>query len=297
MTVRIGSIDLIGVQSVQTIEARTLIEQRVPEQQGSVFQDLGREPVTVELEGFLFGTDVLDTLETLRTAQAKAEPQSFAADAVVGTDLTDVVIETFRVRQIAGYAGRYRFVMRLKEHIEPAQSAASAQAPVNQAIAADSADWGQNSLAAANVLADPASLSSALDTNPALLQHIDMADLGDSVVRNMDALDAGNLDGMIGKVASADPGKAAGFLERLKERGGMAAMLAKYAQTGMDFLAKLDPAKLKGALAGIVTAFRGGLDFLKKLKIVVDSATELLRAIAELQLPEPFRRLIEVPHQ
>ena len=45
MSVRIGKIELTGVQDLHTEEARTLVEQRVPEQQGSVFQDLGREPL------------------------------------------------------------------------------------------------------------------------------------------------------------------------------------------------------------------------------------------------------------
>ena len=57
MSVRIGKIELTGVQDLHTEEARTLVEQRVPEQQGSVFQDLGREPVTIVIDGLLFGTD------------------------------------------------------------------------------------------------------------------------------------------------------------------------------------------------------------------------------------------------
>jgi hypothetical protein len=95
MSVRIGKIELSGVQDLHTEEARTLVEQRVPEQQGSVFQDLGREPVTILIDGLLFGEESLSALETLRQAHAKAEPQSFAADLVVGTDLTDVIIEDF----------------------------------------------------------------------------------------------------------------------------------------------------------------------------------------------------------
>ena len=293
MAVRIGKIQLNGVQAVRTAEARTLVEQRAPDQQGSVFQDMGREPISVDVDGFLFGPDVLGALETLRRAHAKAEPQSFAADVLVGTDLTDVVIETFRVRQVAGTADRYRFVMRLKEHVEPPQSAAASQAPVAASVRGDAASWGQNSLAAADVLADPASLSAAMEANPAMLQHLDMAGLGDAVVRQMDDLQAANLDGMIGTLASANPAKAASFLERLRDKGGMAAVLAKYAQSGMDFLGRIDPAALKGALAGIVAAVRGGLDFLKRLTAVVDSTKALLEAVAGLQLPEPLLRLIE----
>ena len=109
MTVRLGKIELTAVQSLHTEESRTLVEQRVPEQQGSVFQDLGRDPVTLMLEGLLLGEQALQTLEKLRQAQAKAEPLSFAADIAEGSELTEVVIEDFRARQVAGYAARFRF--------------------------------------------------------------------------------------------------------------------------------------------------------------------------------------------
>lgn len=289
MAVRIGGIDLPGVQNLHTEESRTLVEQRVPEQKGSVFQDLGREPVTIVLDGFLFGDSVLDTLETLRTAQSKAEPQSFAADVITGTDLTEVVIETFQVRQVAGYASRYRFIMRLREHVEPPQSSAAAQAPVDADVQSDAASWGDNSVGAAGVLADPASLTGALDENPALLDHLDMDDLGDSVMRNMDGLDANQLDGITGKLAELNPDKAEGFFQRLQQKGGMIGMLAKYVQTGIDFVKNIDPSKLKGLLK----AFKGGLDFLKKLKQVIDDATSLIDAITKLELPESFKRLMQ----
>jgi DNA circularisation protein N-terminus len=289
VAVRIGSIDLPGVQNVHTEESRTLVEQRVPEQKGSVFQDLGREPVTIALDGFLFGDNVLDTLATLRSAQSKAEPQSFAADVITGTDLTEVVIETFQVRQVAGYASRYRFIMRLREHVEPPQSASAAHAPVDADVQSDAANWGDSSVAAAGVLADPASLTDALDQNPALLGNLDMDDLGDSVMRNMDGLDASQLDGITGKLVELNPDKAEGFFQRLQRKGGMLRMLAKYVQSGIDFVKNIDPSKLKG----LMKAFKGGLDFLKKLKQVVDDAVSLFEAIRHLDLPDSFKRLMQ----
>ena len=64
------------------------------------------------------------------TAQAKAQPMSFAADIIVGSDLTDVIIESFRVRQVAGYRSRYRFALRVKEHVEPPEPASAGSAAV-----------------------------------------------------------------------------------------------------------------------------------------------------------------------
>jgi hypothetical protein len=289
MSVRIGKIELSGVQDLHTEEARTLVEQRVPEQQGSVFQDLGREPVTILIDGLLFGDESLSALETLRQAHAKAEPQSFAADLVVGTDLTDVIIEDFKVRQVAGYKDRYRFSLRLREHIEAPEASGAAMADVNAQVSADGAAWGDASLAAAGVLQDPASLPAALAANPALLDNLDMDALGDAVAGNLDKLDTGQLNGMLDTLAAADPTKAGGLIDALGRAGALGGMLAKYAQEGADFLKQLDPSKL----SSLMKAFSGGLDFLKQLKAVADSATRLAGAIRDLKLPPELDRIIK----
>ena len=289
MSVRIGKIELTGVQDLHTEEARTLVEQRVPEQQGSVFQDLGREPVTIVIDGLLFGADALSSLETLRQAHAKAEPQSFAADLVVGTDLTEVVIEDFRVRQLAGYRDRFRFSLRLREHIEPPQASDAAMADVNAGVATDAAAWGDGSLAAAGVLQDPASLAAALSANPALLDSLDMDALGDAVANNLDSLDAGQLDGMLNSIAAADPSKAGGLFSALGKAGALGSMLAKYAQEGAAFLKQLDPSKL----SALMKAFSGGLEFLNQLKKVADAAGRLAGDITQLQLPPEIERIVK----
>jgi hypothetical protein len=289
MSVRIGKIELTGVQDLHTEEARTLVEQRVPEQQGSVFQDLGREPLTIVIDGLLFGADALSSLETLRQAHAKAEPQSFAADLVVGTDLTEVVIEDFRVRQLAGYRDRFRFSLRLREHIEPPQASDAAMADVNAGVATDAAAWGDGSLAAAGVLQDPASLAAALSANPALLDSLDMDALGDAVANNLDSLDAGQLDGMLNSIAAADPSKAGGLFSALGKAGALGSMLAKYAQEGAAFLKQLDPSKL----SALMKAFSGGLEFLNQLKKVADAAGRLAGDITQLQLPPEIERIVK----
>ncbi|MBL0282583.1 MAG: DNA circularization N-terminal domain-containing protein [Zoogloea sp.] len=289
MSVRIGKIELTGVQDLHTEEARTLVEQRVPEQQGSVFQDLGREPLTIVIDGLLFGADALSSLETLRQAHAKAEPQSFAADLVVGTDLTEVVIEDFRVRQLAGYRDRFRFSLRLREHIEPPQASDAAMADVNAGVATDAAAWGDGSLAAAGVLQDPASLAAALSANPALLDSLDMDALGDAVANNLDSLDAGQLDGMLNSIAAADPSKAGGLFSALGKAGALGSMLAKYAQEGAAFLKQLDPSKL----SSLMKAFSGGLEFLNQLKKVADAAGRLAGDITQLQLPPEIERIVK----
>jgi len=291
MAVRIGKVELTGVQSLHTEESRTLVEQRVPEQQGSGFQDLGREPVTLVLDGFLHGDDAASTLETLRAAQAKAEPMSFAADIVVGTELTDVIIESVRVRQVAGYRSRYRFALRLREHVEPPQPAGAGAAAVGATAKQDAEAWGADQMAASGVLQDPASLPDALAANPGMLAALDNTELAGALSRDMDALSAGQLDGVLGAVANADPTKAEGLLGKLKEAGSLGSMLAKYATEGAAFLKGIDLNKL-GALA---KAFAGGLQFIQQLLKVVQAGGKLIDDIAHLELPKAIGAQLPPP--
>ena len=139
------------------------------------------------------------------------------------------------------------------------------------------------------VLQDPASLPAALAANPALLDNLDMDALGDAVAGNLDKLDTGQLNGMLDTLAAADPTKAGGLIDALGRAGALGGMLAKYAQEGADFLKQLDPSKL----SSLMKAFSGGLDFLKQLKAVADSATRLAGAIRDLKLPPELDRIIK----
>ncbi|GAA5787158.1 hypothetical protein GCM10007860_34930 [Chitiniphilus shinanonensis] len=288
--VRIGKIELKGVQNLHTEEARTLVEQRVPEQQGSVFQDLGREPVTVVVDGLLFGEEVLSTLETLRVAHAKAQPQSFAADIAVGSDLTEVVIEDFRVRQVAGYPDRYRFSMRLREHVEPPQSMDAALAPVNQDIAGDAASWSDGALGAAGVLQDPGSLTQALLDNPDLIHNLDAEALGAAIGDNLDTLAGGQLGEMVDAVSALDPEKASGLFDALGKAGKLGQMLTKFIDEGATLLEKFKPLDQK--FGSLIRAFSGGLEFLSALKKVADKAGKLVGNLKDLQLPEGLDRIV-----
>ena len=288
MTVRLGRIELTAVQSLHSEESRTLVEQRVPEQQGSVFQDLGREPVTLVIEGLLLGDDGLATLEKLRLAQAKAEPLSFAADIAAGSELTEVVIEDFRARQVAGHAARFRFQLRLREHVEPPQPAAAATAPVDSAVKADAAAWAGDSVAAAGVLQDPASLGAALASQPGLLQQLDMDELGASVAQNIDALDAGQLGGMLQTIGELDPGKASALFDAIGQAGGLGTMLGKYLQQGANFIEQVR----KLPISALIKAFSGGLEFLQALEKVAATAGRLVGDIGSLKLPPELLKIL-----
>jgi hypothetical protein len=276
MTVRIGKVELIGIQDIHTEEARNLVEQRVPDQKGSVFQDLGRDPVTVVLSGVLFGDDVLDSIETLRRAQEKAEPLSFAADIAVGTELTDVILEEVTLRQVAGYTDRYPFTIRVREHVEQPESSSKAAAPVNEAVAADADAWANDSLAAAAALQDPATIPQALENNPKLLDHMSADDLAGAMTDKADALSAEDMGGVLQTVGTLDPEKMGGVMEGMRDAGAMGGFMEKFAAAGLSLKQMLAGIDLGAAIQGMVALFTAGVELIRLLKEIGTTVRDLL---------------------
>jgi hypothetical protein len=290
MTVRIGKIPLVGVQTMYTEEARTLVEQKVPEQQGCAFQDMGREPVTVFLSGFLLGEDAPKHLEVLRLAQTKAEPMPFAADIAVGSNLTNVIIEDFRVNQAAGYSNRYFFKMRLREHTEPPKSKEADIKPVDESAKKDAKNWEEGKKDAAAVLKDPAKLPQKLDKNPQLENHLDTGKLADAVAQKMDKLSPDQAGGVLASLGKMEPAKGISFIDSLKSKGKLGSLLAKLAEAGMKFVEMVKNLPW-GAIAA---ALSGGLEFLAQLKKVGAAATDVFNAASQLEWPKGFNELVPV---
>lgn len=280
MSVRIGKIELTGVQNLYTEEARTLVEQRVPEQQGNVFQDLGREPVGIVLEGLLFGEEALSALEDLRQAQAKAEALPFAADIAVGTELTDVIIEDVRVRQLAGYRHRYRFVIRLREYLVPPEPVDANIADVNSAVQADADAWAADSLGAVAALQDPSSLAGTLVNQPNVLEHLSMDDLGAAIGVNASELAGGDFSNILKAVSKIDLATAMELVQAVRDADSLGDFLNKYADEGLDFVSDLTGLDLSQASA-LVKALAGGLEFLKQLKEVSEKAGNLVNDVKD----------------
>ena len=280
MTLRIGQIELNGVQNVYTEESRTLVEQHVPRQDGSIFQDLGRDPLTVFVDGLLFGAAALSGLERLRAARSADEPLPFAADVLIGSELTEVLIEDLQVRQVAGYPDRYRYTLRLREYKRLPGPAKALQQRINTGVAADAESWASGSLAAASVLLDPASLPTALLHQPQLLEHLSGTDLGKSVLLQADRLTGSDFGGMLQAVGKLDLAKAQDLVEVLRDADGLPGLLQKCLDEGVDFLSELSGVDLT-KVAPLLDALRDGFEFLKTLKEVAESAGELSQHLVD----------------
>ncbi|WP_164002673.1 hypothetical protein [Pyxidicoccus caerfyrddinensis] len=290
MPVRIGKIELVGLTNIYTEDARNLVQQRVPGQSGSVFQDLGREPVTVVMEGILLGEDTQAALEELRQAQMKAQPMSFAADAIAGADLTEVIIADFQVKQLAGHQNRFSFYLKVREHQEPPQPADAGVAAVNDAVADDAGAWAAGAVDAAGVLQNPDSLMSAVDKNPGLLGHLSAGELGSVVAKSQGTLSGKSFGSLLGALGKVNPQIIGDFLETLQNGGNLGSFIEKLATEGINVLESLTGIDL-GAALSIVKGIAGASDFLAKLKRVVDEAQALGMQIQDFDVMAPFQDL------
>ncbi len=283
MTIRVGSIDLIGLQEVYTEDSQALVELRGPGQAGGFFQDLGREPMTVVMSGILFGEEPSAALEELRQAQQEARPLPFAADVIAGAEFTDVLILDLKVRQIAGARGRYSFFLRVREHTEAPEPADAGIAEVERAVEAEADAWNGGAIDAASVLEDPASLAPATAANPSLLDNLSEDELVDLLGAATPGSSGEALGGVLVALGERDPAALGGALTGIRERGGLAAIIDKLAAAGAvvrERLAALDLA----AMLPIVLDMVNGTGVVADLKRVMSAADALA---SELQAFDP----------
>lgn len=279
MAVRIGSIELTGLQDIRTQDARGLVQQRGPGQTGSVAQDLGREPVVILMNGLLLGDDPHAALEELRQAQTDARPLAFAADAIAGAELTDVLIEDLQVRQLSGYRERYTFHLRVREYTEPPEPAGASMAAVDADVDADAAAWSDGALGAAGVLQDPSSLAGAVAANPGLLAQLSAGELGSVLQSAAGSLSGGDFAGVMRALGEVDVAKFATVIQDLASADNFGDFMEKLAGEGIDLLSELTGVDL-GAAASLIKAIAGGSDFLAKLQAVASQAAALAGVIA-----------------
>jgi hypothetical protein len=266
MAVRIGNIELAGVQSIATDEGRLLVEHLVAGHAGGLLQDLGRRAVAFELHGLCFGADSEALLETLRQAQADAAPLTFAADIVRGIDFTDVVIEFLAVRQVAGFSNRYKYALRLREHVDEPAPAGAGISAVDASVQADGASWAAGALGASAALQDPTALTELAAADPSILEHLSTDDLAAGITDAAGSLDGGGLSKIMDAVGG-ESGPLGGVLDKLKD--------VKIADVVAAYEVIKDPSKLleDPSLLGKLGEKLGVSDLAKGLVGQVDELT------------------------
>jgi hypothetical protein len=120
VTPMLGDWEVPRVSLLRTEEGRKLAEHRVPGRAGSAWQDLGADPVTVEIAGSVFSVEERDGfLDGARQRFTAAEPLTFVADIVRATDLQYVLIESLVVEERADRPDEIGYRLLLRESPPP----------------------------------------------------------------------------------------------------------------------------------------------------------------------------------
>jgi hypothetical protein len=122
----LGEFELDGIEHVESLESRALVEHRVPGLAGNYFQDMGTIPNVILIIGSKQGDEARDTfLQGIRAIFNAGQPTTFVADINTATDLTDVVIEDLQVAEIGGSPHSFRYRLRLRKYIPPPEPPAT----------------------------------------------------------------------------------------------------------------------------------------------------------------------------
>lgn len=118
--VSLGKVDLPGVEHVHCRQARNVCEHRIPGLDGSFFQDMGSDPVSVEIWGSTFGDEGRsEFLTAIREKYTGAEPVIFVADTIEGTAVEEVLIRDVNVFESSQYHNVLGYHISLAEYTPP----------------------------------------------------------------------------------------------------------------------------------------------------------------------------------
>jgi hypothetical protein len=108
--------ELRSIRSLSVFGKRRIVELPIPGSVGNVFQDMGRKPIVISLEGELTGPNATNVLENLNSKFELNEPVPFSTNITPLSGITEVVIDDFTVHFAAGVRLGIRYSMVLKEH-------------------------------------------------------------------------------------------------------------------------------------------------------------------------------------
>ena len=115
----IDDLELPQVQVIDTRDHRALAEQLPFGGDGSLLQNLGRDATRVAVRGCASGPTARQVVAALAGKFRAGEPLPFTTDIATARRLEAVLIEDFRVRELAGKPERFAYVLLLREHVEP----------------------------------------------------------------------------------------------------------------------------------------------------------------------------------
>jgi hypothetical protein len=119
MPIELAGIKINRVHKITTLEQAAFVHHRVPGQEGNTIQNLGRDSVSLQVEGIFFGEKAKDELEKLRGVYIKRQPVDFIADLIGQYYTGKVVVTRLDVTESAEDPQQFSYVMVVVEYVEP----------------------------------------------------------------------------------------------------------------------------------------------------------------------------------
>jgi len=107
--------EIRSIQGLSVYGKRRIVELPIPGSVGNVFQDMGRNPITISVEGELTGPNSGKVLEDLNSKFELKKPIKFSTDITPISGITEVIIENFEVHFAKGDRLGIRYSMILRE--------------------------------------------------------------------------------------------------------------------------------------------------------------------------------------
>jgi len=287
MTIKLGKITLTHVQQLLVDDGRFMVEHHATGQSSSVFQDMGRRPVTVLVEGTLFGKDATSHVESLRESHLKMAALAFAADAAIGVEFTDVVIEQLHVEQMAGYASRYFYHLRLKEYTEPPANPGLGAGLVNSAAGAAGGGWFSGALKAVGALQNPGALGKMLMEDPSVLEHLNMGEVGQAMMSKMEEVSGADLGNTLKMVKDMDPKAMGEMLKAIKDGDGLKAVGDKLWEAGVSAVETMTGVDVEEATE-LAESLAAAPEILKELREIGQALVRLVEEAQKVNVKAVF---------
>ena len=96
------TVEIRSVHSVFISGRRKVVELKIPSSKGNVLQDLGRDPLTIKIDGKLIGSGSTATLNEIRAKFESGEPVAFASDIGALEEVSKIVVENLTIQFIGG---------------------------------------------------------------------------------------------------------------------------------------------------------------------------------------------------
>ncbi len=116
----LGDWEIPRIETIRSLEQRSVVELPIPGRVGSLFQDMGTTPTRIALSGSLYGDEARnDFLEQLRAQYLEGSPVTFVADIVTATEVQYVIIETLRIEESGTKPDQTDYFIVLRESPPP----------------------------------------------------------------------------------------------------------------------------------------------------------------------------------